>query len=432
MLDTTADTLPRLDANRPAGLDLGEQVYCPDYRGLSIANLPASVCRWLGVEPLESAAPPLVPGLQEHWGRRFRNVVVLLLDGFGLDVLQRARQESKSDPDLAVWQSLPESALLAPLTSVVPSTTATALTSLWSGALPAEHGVIGYEVFLKEYSLIANMLRHTPASYSEGESSLRLAGFNPLTFLPVPLLGPHLARQGVRPYAFLHRSIAFSSVSTLLHREAETAPILSLSDLFIDLDGLLESASREKRYIYIYWSALDDLSHRYGPGDPRVWRELAAFSRQLGRFLADRLVHGRDDTLFILTADHGHIPSPKDAALEVRNHPELLDCLAMLPSGEARLPYAFVRAGREAKFLEYVRRTWGERFRVVPAADFLATGLLGDRHIYARLPERLGDYVVIPNDRAYWYFGYKENTLLGRHGGLTRTEMLVPFLGMKI
>ena len=211
MQDTTADYLPRLETNRPTGPDLGKQVYCPDYRGLSIANLPASVCRWLGVEPLESAAPPLVSGLQEHWGRSFRNVVVLLLDGFGLDMLQRARQESQSDLDLAVWQSLPESALLAPLTSVVPSTTAAALTSLWSGALPAEHGVIGYEVFLKEYSLIANMLRHTPASYSEGESSLRLAGFDPLTFLPVPLLGPHLARQGVRPYAFLHRSIAFSS-----------------------------------------------------------------------------------------------------------------------------------------------------------------------------------------------------------------------------
>ena len=229
--------------------------------------------------------------------------------------------------------------------------------------------------------------------------------------------------------AFLHRSIAFSSVSTLLHREAVTAPILSLSDLFIDLDGLLESASQEKRYIYIYWSALDDLSHRYGPDDPRVWRELAAFSQQLGRFLADRRAHGRDDTLFVLTADHGHISTPKNAALDVRSHPELLDCLAMLPSGEARLPYAFVRAGREARFLEYVRRTWGEGFRVVPAADFLASGLLGDRHIYARLPERLGDYVVIPEEGAYWYFGYKENTLLGRHGGLSRTEMLVPFPG---
>ena len=347
-------------------------------------------------------------------------------------MLQRARQELHSDPDLAVWQSLPESALLAPLTSVVPSTTAAALTSLWSGALPAEHGVIGYEVFLKEYSLIANMLLHSPASFSEGVSSLRLAGFDPLTFLPVPLLGPHLARQGVRPYAFLHRSIAFSSLSSMLHREVETAPAVSLSDLLINLDGLLESTSREKRYIYIYWSALDDLSHRYGPDDPRVWRELAAFSRQLERFLADRRAHAhaRDDTLFILTADHGHISTPQNAALEVRSHPELLDCLVMLPSGEARLPYAFLRPGREAKFLDYVRRTWGERFRVVPAADFLASGLLGDRDVYARLPERLGDYVVIPEEGAYWYFGYKENTLLGRHGGLTKTEMLVPFIGM--
>ena len=82
MHDLIGELLPRLDANRPAGLDLGEQVYCPDYRGLSIANLPASVCRWLGVEPPETAAPALIPALQEHWGRPFRNVIVLLLDGF--------------------------------------------------------------------------------------------------------------------------------------------------------------------------------------------------------------------------------------------------------------------------------------------------------------------------------------------------------------
>lgn len=423
------DLLPQIDANRPAGLGLGAEFTCPHYAGLSIANLPAAVCGWLGVPPLETSAPALAAPIQNYWGRTFRNVVLLLLDGFGLNMLQRALAEAAADPDLRVWRELPADALLAPLTSVAPSTTAAALTSLWTGALPAEHGVIGYEVFLKEYSLIANMLLHSPASYTEGVAGLRLAGFDAAAFLPVPVLGPHLLLQGVRPHAFLHRSIAFSSLSGMLQREAETAPVFSLSDLFLNLEDLLAAPARETRYIYIYWSAVDDLSHRYGPQDPRVWREVIAFSQQLRRFLAGRR---GGDTLFLLTADHGHISTPKDPALEVRRHPELLNCLAMLPSGEARLPYAFVRPGREERFTEYVRHTWGGRFKAAPAAEFLASGLLGNRGFYEKLPDRLGDYVVIPEEGAYWYFGYKENPLLGRHGGLSRTEMLAPLLGMVI
>jgi hypothetical protein len=424
MLDLTAELLPELERAQPAAAGLGEGITWPAYGGLSIANLPAAACAWLGVDAPSGAAPALHPRLQEHWGREFNNVILLLVDGFGLNMLQKALAQG--------WDALPTDAVLAPLTSVVPSTTAAALTSLWTGALPAEHGVIGYEVFLKEYSLIANMLTHNPASYATTAAPLSLAGFDPSTFLPVPTLGPHLAGQNVQPYAFIHRSIANSSLSNLLHGAAVTSPILSLTDLFVSLDQLLNQSTLQKRYIYVYWSSLDDLSHRYGPDDPRVLRETALFIQQLGLFLADRQAKGSGDTLFLLAADHGHISTPPNPAFEVRSHPELLDCLVMLPSGEARLPFLFARSGREERLLAYIQRTWGSRFRVVSSAQFIASRLLGNRGQAACLPDRLGDFVVLPEEGAYWYFGYKDNLLRGRHGGLSRTEMLVPLLSIAL
>jgi hypothetical protein len=303
---------------------------------------------------------------------------------------------------------------------------------LWTGALPAEHGVIGYEVYLKEYSLIANMLTHNPASYLSGADGLSLAGFDPAAFLPVPTLGTHLAGQSVQAHAFIHRSIAYSSLSNLLHTAAITSPLLSLTDLFVSLDDLLESQTTQKRYIYVYWSSLDDLSHRFGPDDPRVIRETSALILQVNLFLADRRAKGRGDTLLLITADHGHISTPPNPDFEVRNHPGLLDCLVMLPSGESRLPYLFARAGREESLLAYIRHTWGDQFRVVPAGQFLASGLLGDRGYYQQLPDRLGDYVVIPQESSYLFFGFKDNLLMGRHGGLSRTEMLVPLLSVVV
>jgi hypothetical protein len=290
--------------------------------------------------------------------------------------------------------------------------------------------VIGYEVFLKEYSLIANMLTHNPASFTTGSDQLRLAGFNAQAFLPLPVLGSHLAEQGIQTYAFIHRAIAQSGLSSMLYQAALTQPVHSPADLFANLHDLLESPSVQPRYINAYWGSLDDMAHRYGPGDERVRREMAAFSLHLGYFLADRRRHGRGDTLLVLTADHGHILTPKNADYELRNHPVLLDTMVMLPSGEARLPYVFLRPGREAAFLDYVAKTWGGRFTPMPAEQFLASGLMGNGTRHVDLANRTGDYVVMVEEGSYWYFASKENPLLGRHGGLSRTEMLVPLLGM--
>lgn len=439
MRDLTSQLLPRLESNRlpgnaptPSGkgLDLGPGLVYPFYNGLSIANLPSSLCAWLGVEAPPSSAPALDPLVQSLWDRTFRDVILFVVDGFGLDMLQSTM--SDPDPELRAWRGLPQEAALAPLTSVVPSTTATALTTFWSGALPAEHGVVGYEVFLKEYGLVANMILHSPASYYGDNGSLRMAGFRPETFLPVPLLGPHLKRQGVSAYAFLHRSISNSGLSNGLHQEAAAAPVYALSDLFANLADLLDSPAPARRYIYVYWGNLDDMSHRYGPADPRVRRELFYLSQQLGIFLKDRAARSADKTLLVLTADHGHIHTPRNPAFEVRNHPRLLDCLTMLPSGEARLPYAYLRPGRETQFQEYLEQTWDGCFKAFPTATLIQAGLWGNREISPLLAERTGDRVIIPQGGEYWYFGSKENQLLGRHGGLSRTEMLVPFLSIVI
>jgi hypothetical protein len=44
--------------------------------------------------------------------------------------------------------------------------------------------------------------------------------------------------------------------------------------------------------------------------------------------------------------------------------------------------------------------------------------------------DRLGDWILIAQDDAYLWWSDRENPLLGRHGGLSSAEMLVPFVGM--
>ena len=241
--------LPRLEAARLPGLDAGPKAVYPSYAGYSLANIPHSLCRWLGVPGF--GIQPLAPEILDGYPGPFRHVVFLLVDGLGLNKLGQFLQAGKENERYALWNRLLGQGLLAPLTSIVPSTTTAALTTLWTGRTPAEHGVVGYEMWLKEYQMNANMILHAPASFQGDVGSLRRAGFDPETFLPVPTLGPHLAAHGVTTYAFQHMSIARSGLSTMLFPGVNVIPFRTLSDLWVslpegmDCHQLFEAAIRE-------------------------------------------------------------------------------------------------------------------------------------------------------------------------------------------
>jgi Type I phosphodiesterase / nucleotide pyrophosphatase len=98
----------------------------PDYGGACLSSLvPALLSRHAAVEPWLPA--PVGDA---------RQVLLLVLDGLGWEKLQAC---AASAPAL-------HSGAGGPITSVVPTTTATALTCITTGLTPAGHGVVGYRM----------------------------------------------------------------------------------------------------------------------------------------------------------------------------------------------------------------------------------------------------------------------------------------------
>ncbi len=427
MTDLTKELMPLLKSLRIPGLDLGDGFIYPAYSGQSILNLPSSVCNLLGVPAF--GAPALREEILSKLGGPYQRAIFLLVDSLALHRLQAWMKE----PEFSVWNQLAESGFLAPLTSVSPSTTSAALTSLWTGRAPAEHGVVGYEVWLKEYGMVANMIAHAPFSFNKQAGSLAHAGFLPEEFLGLPTLGAHLAAHGVKPYALQHYSILGSGLSTMFFPGVTRVGYLSPSDLWISLRKLMENQSDTKAFYWAYWADVDTLSHKYGPADERVRSEFAAFSQAFKTQFLDRLTPDlRKGTLFLLAADHGAVTTEKDPHYHLVNHPNLTRRLHMQPTGENRLVYLFIKPGQTEAVREYIETTWPNQFAILDSAFAAEAGLFGSGPASPRLAERLGDLVVAAKGNAYWWWANRENPLIGRHGGLTAEEMIVPLLAASL
>ncbi len=425
MPDLAEQILPRLTSQTLPGLALWPGAVPPHYGGYSIANLTASLAAWLETPPFGTT--PLAPELTQPLGPDVRPVVVLIMDSMGY----LRFKEQLREPDSA-WARLAQAGIFGALTSVFPPTTVAALTSMWTGRPPGEHGVLAYELWLREYGAVVNMIKLSPMATDSRPEVLTEAGFDPSKFLSVPTLGQHLAAAGVPVHAFMQFHLTESGLSKMHLTGADVHGFFSPSDLWVNLREHLEATQGQRQLCWAYWPMVDTLAHYYGPESSRVNYEVNAFGRTMADAFLDLLSPAaREGTALIVLADHGQVLTPKMEAFELKNFPELLDHLHILPTGEHRAAFLHCRPGRVPAARQYVEQTWPEHFQVVEQTTAIASGLYG-KTLDPRTPARLGELLVLARNHAYWWWAPKPNDLLGRHGSLTAEEMLVPFLAARL
>jgi hypothetical protein len=425
MPDLTSLLLPRLQNHTLPGLDLGKDFIHPNYEDQSVLNIPSTICRWLDLP--EFKAGPLVKEIFAPLLGGIQRVVVILIDGLAFHRFQNWMAYAP------VWKSLVRQGILAPLTSVVPSTTDSALTSLWTGVSPASHGIIGYEMLLKEYGLVANMILHTPITFKDSVGSLESAGFSAERFLGLPTFGSHLGNYAVKAYSFTHSSIANSGLSRMLMQDVEPQPFSTPASLWVSLRKLIENKPDERMYLWTYYGQIDGISHRHGPDDERSAAEFSHFSLAFEQFFLNKLSpNARRGTLLILTADHGQVHTPLNPHQVLANHPDLKQHLCIKPTCENRFAFLYLRPGRENAVREYFNNNFPDRYYLVTPKEALNAGLFGPGPHHPALLDRIGDLIAIARDDAYLWWSEEADFLLGRHGGLHPHDMLVPFLAVRL
>lgn len=413
----------------PFAAKLGDDVVWPRYDGYSIANLPATFASILGA-PMPAPSLSLLPAdLWHDLARDVRRVVFVLIDALGYRRFLRALDADKNSG----WRPLVERGRLFPLTSVFPSTTVAALSSLWTGLAPSQHGYLGTRLFLRELGALAEMISLKLVVKGKPGQLLEM-GLEPEKFLPAPNLVEVFQSAGVSVYDLMPYQIMRSGLTRILHRGVDKlTPFVSASDMWVTLRRLLESAGDQRTYVYAYHAPVDGIAHLYGPTDDPLDAELRAFIYSMQTEFLDRLSPlARAGTLLVLGADHGQTFTPRSSVIELRKQPVWND-LVMMPTSEARIAYAYVRAGRVQAFRDGLARDLSGKLIAVDTREALEAGLWGPGPLHAETRSRLGDLLLLATGDGWLADSTGQMPdFQGMHGGLTAEEMLVPSLWLRL
>jgi hypothetical protein len=427
MTDLSSQVLSRMKEFHLESLPRVDDFILPYYEGFSLVNIPVTITRLLGVP--DFGKMPLDELILRPLGGGYKKVLVLLVDALGYHLLN---QMMMPEQDM-LWGRFFDQAVFSPITSVCPSTTASALTTFWTGIAPAAHGIIGYEMWSKEFGMLINNILHSPASARADMGGLSRSGFDPQAFLNQPVLGTHLQEHGVSASAFIHKSIARSGLSEMHMKDVNVCPYVDEADLCVSLTEHVNSREGVREFIYVYYNDIDTLIHRYNADDARVSLQFKWLSSLFeSAFISNLSTAVAKDTLLILTADHGSKNTPINPQYDLVNHPELLDQLVMQPTCEHRFAIFYIKQGRKRAVCDYFKNTWPEEFLLIEPEVALEGGLFGKIPFKENLRDRLGDLIAVARGEAFLWWPTTPNIMLGRHGGLSREEMLVPFYALTL
>lgn len=404
--------------------NLPREFMWPAYDGRSIANIPATVASILHA-PFDGL-PPLSAELWQPIASGAKRVVLLILDAFGWNLLQAEQAQLAG--------MINKADVLSSLTSIFPSTTVAALSSLWTGVAPAQHGMMGLTMFFPEYSTSAQTLSFSP-TFGRYPNALIEAGLEPETFLQWPGVAQQLAHYGVPTYSFKGREIVDSALSKM-HGRGLAADIgaISFSDMMAQMGQLLDEKAGEPLFMFAYWPIIDTLSHFRSWDGAATRAEIRALFYQIEHEFLNRLsTLARQDTLFFMTADHGQSPWSQHIFLE--DHPRLMEMLFMRPTGEVRFAYLYAKHGRTDDILHYLHTHLSHAVFAVRSEAALAAGLFGPGVETAVVPERIGDVVVIMRGDYVLLSRTQEKKVRefkSGHGGMNYAEMQTPWLGFRL
>lgn len=354
----------------------------PDYNNC-IANLPNSILKKFGVQTVGNT----LSLADQYMKKEYKNVVVFLLDGMGKAIIERHLKED--GPFRSHLAGVYQSTFL--------STTVAATTSMLSGLQPCEHSWLGWECYFPQIDENVIMFLNTIQGTEKPAADYNVAW----STVPYENIIEKLNKAGKKAFC----------VAPFMPPHPQSVEAICA--------GVKEKCNEPgQKFVYAYWKQPDGLLHRNGCNSDVVHEALTSIEEQM-----NDLINSLEDTLFIITADHGHL----DNEIKVlQDYPNIMECLVRLPSLEPRVLNCFVKEGKKEIFVEEFTKEFGDKFLLMPMEEALEKKLFGTGLEHQQFRTMLGDFLAIAIDDISIY--YTDERWVSMHGSITEDEVLIPLI----
>jgi len=355
----------------------------------SLISVTSSLLRYYGIDN------DIHPSLKELDrilnNRKPQNIVLMLFDGFGYNIMLRNLPK----------ESFLRKHIVRSISSTFPPTTVAATTAVLSGRSPKETGWLGWFTYYPEIDDIVTTFTNLRRSNHEFIGKNLSAKYIP--YIPfgkkIEEHNPNVLYTELTPYSEAH--------------------INSLSMMEKSLTNLLSNGKRN--IVYCYSPEPDYSMHEFGVNDIQVIKT----EHKIDSFVEKLTSSANANTLFIIIADHGLIDAKY---IYFADYPELNSMLARAFSMECRAASLFIKEGMQDSFKNLFEKLFDEHFILYDRKTFLESGLLGPGAMHHMVNDFVGDFVSVSKDEYCLEMEKSESELIGVHAGLTQDEMLVPLI----
>ncbi len=357
----------------------------PDYTNC-IANLANSILEEFGI----GEGRQRLGQLDQYLKKDYENIVIILLDGMGKCIIEKNLEKG----------GFFNSHLKGIYSSVFPPTTVAATTSVANGLVPCEHAWLGWDCYYpqidKNVTVFLNRETGTDQPAAEHPVAWTYCGYESVV--------SKIKKNGGNAF--------------------EVTPFVEpFPDSFDKICELIKERCKEpgKKYVYGYWNEPDHIMHRKGCYGMDAKQTVRILEEQV-QCLCEEL----ENTLVIVTADHGHLDSKGVAIVD---YPKITECLVRMPSIEPRALNLFVKEEKRDQFEREFQKEFGDKFLLWTKEEVLDHNLFGTGKEHSNFRKMLGDYLAIATGDLSIYSTREEaDFFVGAHAGLTEDEMMIPLI----
>jgi len=328
------------------------------------------------------------------------------------------------------------------LSSVFPTITPTAITSIDTGLPPEKHGIAGGKVYIPEIGNLVDLLKLSTPAYKETDVLYKV-GVDVKKFLLEPNIFDLTANsEEIVSVKLAERHIARTGLSHLIVDTLERSKgYYFLIDGFSLISQILEKYSENKVLIEFYSGYIDLLIHEYGPTSNEVVFALRHFDL-LFEWLAKRVDPAiASKTCIMVFADHGQVALDpnKQIVFSKDDIEETKDWFIVPPGSSGRVLHFYPKPEYKDVLIDWLSEhlsQYGDVFEFSEIKDAYFPRLKNEKIF----KNRFGDVVLLLKEGADIVIEREyeaelielEREFKGHHGSATLDELAVPLVFSKL